>query len=239
MKIVYGLIAMSLLAWGQDAPQRTVTVRKLIQVKYVSASRVQNLLRNYTNASVEADDTMHIIAVRGNDDMVAAFEEAVKKLDVAPLDFELTVYLISATTQPGDHLPDALASTAKQLHGVFAYRGYDLLDSFVLRGRDGQGANNYAGGNADGTIKNSTYSFHYIRASVLDGPPKIVNLQNLNLQVRMPTGSFDEKGNPRYKTTGVSTDVDIRDGQKVVVGKSDMNNGESPLILVVTAKVVE
>ena len=95
------------------------------------------------------------------------------------------------------------------------------------------------GGNADGTIKNSTYSFHYIRASVLDGPPKIVNLQNLNLQVRMPTGSFDEKGNPRYKTTGVSTDVDIRDGQKVVVGKSDMNNGESPLILVVTAKVVE
>jgi hypothetical protein len=239
MKIVCGFIAMSLLAWGQETPQKTGTVRKLIQVKYVSASRVQNLLRNYTNASVESDDTMHIVAVRGSDEMVAAFEEAVKKLDVAPLDFELTVYLISATPQPGDHLPDALASTAKQLHGVFAYKGYDLLDSFVLRGRDGQGANNYPGGNADGTIKNSTYSFHYNRASVLDGPPKIVNLQNLNLQVRMPTGTFDEKGNPRYKTTGVSTDIDIRDGQKVVVGKSDVNNGESPLILVVTAKVVE
>ena len=234
MKIVYGLMAMALLSWGQETPQKTVTVRKLIQVKYVSASRVQNLLRSYTNVSVDSDDNMHILAVRGNDDMVAAYEEAVKKLDVAPLDFELTVYLISATAQPGDHLPDALASTAKQLHGVFAYKGYDLLDSFVLRGRDGQGA-----GNADGTIKNSTYSFRYSRASVLDGPPNIVNLQNLNLQVRMPTGTFDEKGNPRYKTTGVSTDVDIRDGQKVVVGKSDTNNGESPLILVVTAKVVE
>jgi Bacterial type II/III secretion system short domain len=238
MRTVWGLMALSLLASGQETPQKTVVVRKLIQVKYVSASRVQNLLRSYANVNVEADDTMHIIAVRGNDDMVAAYEEAVKKLDVAPLDFELTVYLISATPQVGDHLPDALASTAKQLHGVFAYKGYDLLDSFVLRGRDGQGANG-SGANADGTIKNSTYSFHYNRASVLDGPPKIVNLQNLNLQVRMPTGTFDEKGNPRYKTTGVSTDVDIRDGQKVVVGKSDMNNGESPLILVVTAKVVE
>jgi hypothetical protein len=233
MKIVSGLIAMSLLAWGQETPQKTVVVRKLIQVKYVSASRVQNLLRSYTNISVDSDDNMHIIAVRGNDDMVAAYEEAVKRLDVAPLDFELTVYLISATPQVGDQLPDALASTAKQLHGVFAYKGYQLLESFVLRGRDGQG------GSADGTIKNSSYSFRYNRAATLDGSPKMVNLQNLNLQVRMPTGTFDEKGNPRYKTTGVSTDIDIRDGQKVVVGKSDMNNGESPLILVVTAKVVE
>jgi len=49
----------------------------------------------------------------------------------------------------------------------------------------------------------------------------------------------NEKGRLEYKTTGLTTDIDIRDGQKVVVGKSDVNNGESPLILVVTAKVVE
>jgi hypothetical protein len=239
MRIIIGLAMMSLLAWGQETPPKTVTVRKLIQLKYVSANRVRNLLRNYTNASVDADDNLHTIAVHGTDDMVVAFEEAVKKLDVPPLDFELTVYLISASPQPGDHLPDALASTAKQLHGVFAYKGYDLLESFVLRGRDGQGADGTQGGSADGTIKNSTYSFRYNRASVQDSSPKIVNLQNLNLQVRMPTGMRNEKGQPEFKTTGVSTDIDIRDGQKVVVGKSDMNNGESPLILVVTAKVVE
>ena len=233
MKIILGLAMMSLLGWGQETPPKTVMVRKLIQLKYASADRVRNLLRNYTSANVDADDSMHMIAVRGTDDMVAAFEEAVKKLDVAPLDFELTVYLISTSPQPGDQLPDALASTAKQLHGVFAYKGYDLLESFVLRGRDGQG------GSADGTIKNSTYSFRYQRASALDGSPKIVTLQNLSLQIRMPTGMRNDKGQPEYKTSGVSTDIDIRDGQKVVVGKSDMNNGESPLILVVTAKVVE
>lgn len=238
MKLVCGLIAMCLLAWGQDTPQKTTTVRKLIQVKYVSANRVQGLLRNYTNLSVDSDDTMHIIALRGSEDMVAAYEEAVKKLDVPPLDFDLTVYLISTSAQAGDQLPEVLATTAKQLHGVFAYKGYQLLDSFVLRGRDGQGLNG-GGASADGTIRNSTYSFRYNRASVLDGPPKIVNLQNLNLQIRMPTGMRNEKGQPEYKTTGLSTDIDIRDGQKVVVGKSDLNNGESPLILVVTAKVVE
>jgi hypothetical protein len=231
---------MSLLAWGQDdAPPKTV--RKLIQLKYVSAGQIHSLLRNYAGGrdwSMESDDRLHTIAVRGTTEMVTTIEDAVKKLDVAPLDFELTVYLISSSAQPGDQLPEALAWTAKQLHGVFNYKGYQLLDSFVLRGRDGQGTNS-PGGSAEGTIKNSTYTFRYNRASVLEGSPKIINLQNLNLQIRMPSGSRNEKGQIEYKSTGLNSDIDIRDGQKVVVGKSDVNNGESPLILVVTAKVVE
>jgi hypothetical protein len=156
---------------------------------------------------------------------------------VAPPDFELTVYLISSSPQAGDQLPDALASTAKQLHGVFAYKGYQLLDSFVLRGSDSQR------GNASGTIlkdgKSSTYYFRYERAAVSGEAPKIVNLHNLDLQIRFFTGTFDKNGNPISHDTALNTDVDIRDGQKVVVGKSDVNNGENPLILVVTAKVVE
>jgi hypothetical protein len=236
MKILCGLAMMSLLGWGQDAAPPQM-VRKLIQLKYANAGQVGTLLRNFAggpNWSMESDDRLHTIAVRGTTEMVATLEEAVKKLDVAPLDFELTVFLISTSAQAGDQLPEALASTVKQLHGVFAYKGYQLLDSFILRGRDGS-----QGGNAEGTIKNSTYSFRYNRASVLDGTPKMVNLQNLSLQIRMPSGTRNDKGQVEYKTTGLSSDIDIRDGQKVVVGKSDVNNGDSPLILVVTAKVVE
>ena len=201
-------------------------------------NRVAGLISTFREINSRPDDKLHVVAVSGPADVVAEVVEVVKKLDVAPLDFELTVYLIAATPQAGDHLPEALASTAKQLHGVFAYKGYDLLDSFVLRGRDGQGSNGRPA-SADGTIRNSTYTFRYEHAAVLDGAPRVVNLQNLSLQIRTPDGKFDENGNPRYKTTGVSTDIDIRDGQKVVVGKSDIANSESPLILVVTAKVVE
>lgn len=241
MKIVCGLALMSLLALGQEegAPK---TVRKLIQLKYANVGQVHSLLRIYESSDLRlnsSDERMHMLAVQGTPSLVATIEDAVKKLDVPPLDFELTVYLISTAAQGGDQLPEALAGTAKQLHGVFAYKGYQLLESFVLRGRDGQNQN--ASGqvaSAEGTVKNSTYAFRYNRASVLDGTPKIVSLQSLNLQIRLFTGR-DVKGDAQYKTTGLSTDVDIRDGQKVVVGKSDVNNGESPLILVVTAKVVE
>ena len=231
MRIICGFALMSLLAWGQDAS--TKIVLRVIPLKYASPSAIYKVVSAFQPNAMQYDDSLHVISVRGNAEMVSAIEEAVKKLDVLPADFELTVYLISSSPQTGDLLPEALNATAKQLHGVFAYKGYQLIDSFVLRGRDGQG------GSADGTLKSSTYSFRYGRATVMEGTPKMVNLQSLNLQIRMPTGARGDKGQPEYKTTGVSTDIDIRDGQKVVVGKSDVNNGESPLILVVTAKVVE
>jgi len=230
MKIICGLWVMSLVAWGQqEAPKVAL---KVIPLKYASPSAVYKIVSVF-GGSMQYDDSLHVISVRGTPEMVTAIEEAVKKLDVLPSDFELTVYLISALPQAGDQLPEALAPTAKQLHAVFAYKGYLLIDSFVLRGRDGQG------GSTDGTIKSSAYSFRYGRATVMDGTPKMVNLQNLNLQIKIPSGGRNDKGQVEYKSTGLSTDIDIRDGQKVVVGKSDVNNGESPLILVVTAKVVE
>jgi len=240
MKLWCGLAVISVLTFGQEVSPKIE--RRLIQLRYVDASRARNLVNTFAGGRgdlfVTDDDHLHVLAVRGPAEAVAAAEEAVKKIDVAPLDFELTVYLVSTGAQAGDQLPEGLAGTAKQLHGVFTYKSYQLIESFVLRGRDGQGSNG-GGGSAEGTIKNSTYTFRYGRASVLDGTPKIVNLQNLNLLIRTPTGYRDEKGNIQYKSSGLSSDIDVRDGQKVVVGKSDVNSGESPLILIVTVKVVE
>jgi Bacterial type II/III secretion system short domain len=244
MKIICGLAMTSLLMWGQDVAPKTV--RKLIPVKYVNACQVRGLLASYmgyeqvgkfqVSGQVQCDENLRTLVVSGPDAMVATYEEALKKLDVPPTDFELTVYLISSSSQSGDQLPDALGSTAKQLHGVFAYKGYQLLGVSVLRGRDGQRGSTAGTISKDG--KNATYSLHYDRASVSGDAPKTVNLHDLNLTLQSRTGTLTD-GKPVFQETGLQTDIDVRDGQKVVVGKSDLNNGESPLILVVTAKVVE
>jgi type II secretory pathway component GspD/PulD (secretin) len=244
MKFICGLAALSLLAWAQDAPPKTV--RKLIPVKYVSACQVRGLLASYMGniqvgkfsvfGQVQCDEILRTLVVSGPEEMVATYEEALKKMDVQPTDFELTIYLLSSSSQSGDQLPDALASTVKQLHGVFAYKGYQLLGVSVLRGRDGQK------GSAAGTIskdgKTATYMFRYESALVSGDTLKTVNLHDLNLTLQSRTGTLTD-GKPVFQETGLQTDIDVRDGQKVVVGKSDVNNGESPLILVVTAKVLE
>jgi hypothetical protein len=124
---------------------------------------------------------------------------------------------------------------AKQLHSVFSYSGYQALESFVLRGRDGRG------GGSSGTFHGtkSTYSFRYQQATVAGEATKVITLRNLDLNLRFPTGGMTKDGEQITHNSGLNTDIDIREGQKVVVGKSDLNSGESPLILVVTAKVVE
>jgi hypothetical protein len=243
MKIACGLALISLLSWGQDTPPKEV--RKMIRLKYVEPSRVQRLLSSYSApthvgqwtlvTNIQADDSLHTLIVSGPAETVAAYEEAVRKVDVAPATFELTVYLIS--NSPSDQLPDALGPAAKQLHGLFAFKGYQLLDSFELMGRDGQRGIAQGSFLKDG--KTSSYSFQYALASVTGETPKNVNLHNLSLMVTLHTGVADKDGNPIGPFANLLTDIDIRDGQKVVVGKSDVNGGASPLILVVTAKVVE
>jgi hypothetical protein len=242
IKMMCGLGVMSLMAWGQDTPPKEA--QKMIRLKYVDAVTIRNLLSSYAAPkhvgqwtvviNVQADNSLRTLVVSGPEDMVAAYEEAVKKLDVAPFDFDLTVYLISSA--PSDLLPPALAPTAKQLHGVFSYSGYQLLNSFVLRGTDGQK------GAASGAIatngKASEYWFRYEKAEVSGESAKSVSLHKLELTMRFPAGARKD-GEPLVKETGLSSDIDIRDGQKVVVGKSDVYSGESPLILVVTAKVLE
>ena len=37
----------------------------------------------------------------------------------------------------------------------------------------------------------------------------------------------------------INTSIDVREGQKVVVGKANIDNADSALILILTAKVVE
>jgi hypothetical protein len=57
---------------------------------------------------------------------------------------------------------------------------------------------------------------------------RLIRLDNLNLTLRL---SGDREA-------GIRTEITVREGQRAVVGKSNMGLGQS-LILVVTAKVTE
>ena len=104
-----------------------------------------------------------MLAVQRTPEMVATVEDAVKKLDVPPLDFELTVYLISTRPQraiscrrrwPG---PRSNCMECSPIRDTSC----SIRSSCVATGRDGTGQRS-----AEGTIKNSTYTFRYNRASV-------------------------------------------------------------------------
>ena len=144
---------------------------------------------------------------------------------------ELTVYLVSglAQAQAGgkDEVPADLAETLQQLRGVFAYKSYKLIEAVTLRGRGDRGA--AVGGQLPDF---SRYNFRYARARISPEVPHVVHLDGLWLEItRRHSDRVDSEAL-------VSTDLDVRDGQKTVVGKSAVNATDA-VFLVIVPKVVE
>ena len=67
----------------------------------------------------------------------------------------------------------------------------------------------------------------------------MVHIDQMQFTVSTPTGEKDQAGNPSARRSSIQSDIDIGEGQKVVVGKSSTHATDDALILVVTAKVVE
>jgi hypothetical protein len=232
-RLIWTLLAVAGLALGQEQP---MTIQKLIEIKYADPDRVARLVQG-PGIGVRSDSSLHAIIVSGPLVAVALVESMVKKLDVAPANIELTVYLISGNSHDAtDDLPKDLASTAKQLHGVFAYKSYRILQSFMLRDRE-----NGHGSSTSGTLPNSSagYVFHYQSMAVSSGTPRVVHIDNAQFSVNTPTGQRDDKGHAITDNSAINTDLDIGEGQKVVVGKSNVHGSDDALILVITAQVVQ
>jgi hypothetical protein len=229
---LWTISALAGTAWGQEQPK---AVQKLIEVKYADVDRVASLVQG-PGIGLRSDRGMHVIIVHGPPEAVAAVEEMVKKLDVAPPNIEFTVYLVSGLTQgAADDVPKELSSTAKQLHGLFPYKSYRILQSFVLRNRDGREGSTNGSLNSTG----ASYDFRYRSATVSNGTPRIVHIDAMTLNVKTPTPHVDKDGRVIYNNSSINTDIDAGEGQKVVVGKSSINGSDDALILVVTAKVAE
>ena len=240
------LLLTAALGWSQEAPPKDTEA--IIEVKYLDANRLRDLLNGIFAGSLRADPSLHAIAVRGTPDAVAGIVAAVKKLDVPPVasNIELTVYLVSGSTQAQgtDEVPQDLAATVKQLHALFPYKAYKLADSFVLRSRSSVNFGPVAA-QTEGTLPRATnldnlrYYFGYRSATVSGEPPRVVHLDGLRLDIRTPPITTPDN-KVRYDTlASIATELDIREGQKTVVGKSSVNSAGDALILVIVPKVTD
>jgi hypothetical protein len=233
-----------------EAAGKQELVQKIVDVKYANAVEVWNILSQFVDQSegsiMRGSITLRAIALLGTAENVAKMEEAIKRLDVPPPptpNIELTAYLLMASEQETTKkLSPDLEGVTKQLKSVFMYSGFRLLDTLMVRCRDGNGGE--ASGVAPSTseISNKTfYSFRFGTAKIVASPGvRMIRLDGLKLGVKVPVTTG---GGPSptfsYVDTGTNTDIDVREGQKVVVGKSTIDGSENALFLVLSAKVVD
>jgi hypothetical protein len=217
---------------------------KIFDIKYGDPRRLHDLLSIY-QVPIKADPTLRTISVTAQPETMKLIEETIKRYDVpaAIQNLEFTIYMLIASPDPakrGD-LPPALEPVIKQIAGTFNYKGFRIGETMLLRSRDGSGAEASAmGPNTGADNQRVFYQFRFAGAAVLaDEKGKVIRLNNLRAGMRVPyrTGS-GAQATYQFAEIGLSTDIDIREGQKAVVGKSNLDGNEA-MIVVVIPRVVE
>jgi hypothetical protein len=231
---------------AEPKPDPGPTVQKLFLLKYADPQNIYTLLRVF-HASVTPNHDMRALAVDASPEAMAVIEDAIKRLDVpsaAPANIDMTVYLVvghEAESPAGSApLPKDLDIVVTQLKNAFAFKSYSLLDVLALRTRTGQPASTTSSGGAmqfgDGTSQPVVTSFSIRSATIAsDGATVRIDSLSSNCKVPLPTVSGGKIFAPQ--DLGIRTDIDIKEGQKVVVGRLGISRDQA-LFLVMTVKIV-
>jgi hypothetical protein len=234
--LALALIAMPTLAQvGQDPSEH---IQKLVTLKYADPQSIANLLRDF-GVELRVDSRMKVIALSGNRNRVTTAEDAIKQLDVPAAgqkDIELTVYFVQGSDAADPNPPEVHSAIPKDLEGTvailkttFPFKNYYLLDTLGLRTRSGVGAD------ASGQLRNGRLTTFRVRSASMEGDNGMIRLENLHAGLRVPVHEGEKTS---YLDTGISTDmVDVKEGQKLVVGRSSVNGPDTALFLVLIAKV--
>lgn len=240
-KLMFLLLAALPLAAQENVPKPPV--QKLIPLKYADPRTVMDLLRVF-DGQIIPNTEMHALAVKATPQSMQAIEEAVARLDTpaaAPKDIELTIHLLVGTDLDGNignPLPKDMDPVATQLKNSFPFKNYRQLDILTLRSRAGQRAGTESSGGfmQFGSITKPVVTSFSINSSSIGADGTTVRLDGLRSSSRIPVeispGSFNNQD------LSLNTDLDIREGQKVVVGRMGINR-EQALFLVLTARVVQ
>jgi hypothetical protein len=174
-----------------------------------------------------------------------------KQDDETNLDTQL--YLLVATNQDVDEakLPTALVPVVKQLHASLPFKNYRLAATLLNRVKnDGRLSLKWIGGPLvpSGAVSATNPNFNELKINgvklVRDAAgQQLVRMEGFGFGVRIPviTASAVASNGAmapviNYESTGLNTDISMREGEPVVVGTLNIGPSGDAIILVMSAK---
>ncbi|HEY8188738.1 MAG TPA: hypothetical protein VIF64_21915 [Pyrinomonadaceae bacterium] len=175
----------------------------------------------------------------------------IEKADGPDLDTQL--YLVLATNQNVDDakLPAALDSVVKQLRASLPFKNYRLAATLLSRVKDNGRLNlKWIGGPLvpSGAVSDTTPSFNEFKilgVKLVEGTggQKQVRMEGFSFGVQIPvvTASTIASNGPiapiiNYESTGLNTDISMREGEAAIVGTLNIGPSGDAIILVMSAK---
>jgi hypothetical protein len=211
------------------------TTGKVISLQYIKPDRAAMIAKAFGDGGrvrPEYRDDWAKIILSGPAELLDLVDREIKKVDVPEVpaqNIECTFYILAA----GDGtLPDDLAGVAKQVKALLNINSLRLIDSIQVRTREGRNAE------ASGVMGRSTErpNLYQLRIGEItaqgNDKARTIRMTNLNFGSKIASGN-------NYLDTGFNTNVDFREGQKIVIGKSSLDISGTPYFVVVTGRVTD
>ena len=225
-------------------PPPSPSVQRLFILKYAEPSQLAGLLSVF-NANIRQNAELHALTVEASSEAMHGIEDAIQKLDVpsaTPKNVEMTVYLLVASDSAaaGSAIPKDLDAVATQLKNTFPFKNYGLLDVITFQARTGQNIRTTSSGGSlpIGTRSVAVITQISINSIALQADGKTLRVDRLNAQFRVPQATGGAGGeNFNYLDLQMQTDLDIKEGQKVVVGRLGLSHDQA-LFLVMMGRIL-
>jgi hypothetical protein len=218
---------------------------KVFEVRYRDAFTLATVVRQlgsgFKGASVSPNSEFKTITVRDFPENLATIEEALKRLDTpAPprpnIEVHIHILVASNTSGAGDTaapVPTELKDVLTQLRGTLNYRNYELAATVVQRLTEtprylqGTGTGDVSGVNPGERNMAMPYDYLLNSISLVQNPTGAPTVQ---------INEFMFKATIDKDHSQVQTALNLRDGEKVVVGTATLRN--RALIVVLSAKLI-
>ncbi len=240
-------------AGSATEPQRTcfrgngmllASVTKVVTLKY--PDRVNTNILDGIGLVVKRAD--NLVVITGPPSRVETAEAILHQLDTPtpprpvvppPKNIQLTAYLVIASAggavPQGTTVPKDIESAVTQVSSMFSYKSFSLLDAIIMRTTDG--AQKRASVNGLVIAIGNSYRMSLRRISITtESSGDLFHISNFDLNMQV-----DRIRNGKQESVPVdfASDIDVKDGQKAVVGKANFDGASDALIVILTAKVVE
>ncbi len=216
---------------------------RVFEVKYRDpnslASVVSRLMSGFRGAAISSNAEFRTITVRDFPENLATIEEALKRLDTPAEprpNIELHMHVLIASNGAGGsgEMPAELKDVLTELRRTLTYKNYELAASVVQRLTEtstvlqGAGTAEVPGLSSPSTNDGMPYEY-YIRSVTL--VPNAAGSSSVQI-ADFSFSAVSERDRARVQTA-----LNIRDGEKVVVGTATIRN--RALVVVLTAKLVK
>jgi hypothetical protein len=231
---------------------------EIFEIKHGDPQDIASIIRplgsGFKGAIIQASRNPKYITVRDFPENIAVIKEAIKRLDVTPPppppppppsnnrppNLEMRLFLLIASNKEGasNQYPDELKDVLKQLQSTLSYKNYYLLTPIVQRvyapaGARGEGVTTVG---EPLFLKNVNAKYTYTIQRFRTEPPHIEKGNFLLDQFEFKIAGVTAEEHYLFGAAGISNQLMIRDGEKVVLGTASLL--DKALILVLSVRVV-